>query len=183
MEINVPVLLITGSLGAGKTSVAAEVSELLDQAHLPHAYVDIDALRWGYFPLSSDRFHVDIAMKNLNALWSTFLQAGARQIVIADVVEEREHLERYRQAISGAELFVVRLHASFHELERRLQRREVGSGLDRHLQRTFELARKLERACVEDMLVNTEGKSVTEVAHEVLQRSGWLKVADDGYRA
>jgi hypothetical protein len=32
----------------------------------------------------------------------------------------------------------------------------------------------MERARVEDILVDTEGKSIAEVAREVVQRSGWL---------
>ena len=88
MEVNVPILLITGSLGAGKTAVAAEISELLDQVQLPHAHVDIDTLRWGYFPLSSDRFQSELAMQNLKALWINFQQVGAGRLIISDVVEE-----------------------------------------------------------------------------------------------
>jgi adenylylsulfate kinase-like enzyme len=50
MDRKVPPLLITGTLGAGKTTVAAEISELLDQAQIPHAHVDVDARRLGIFP-------------------------------------------------------------------------------------------------------------------------------------
>lgn len=45
METKVPILLITGPPGVGKTAVASEVSELLEQAQISHAQVDIDALR------------------------------------------------------------------------------------------------------------------------------------------
>lgn len=176
MAMDVPVLLITGSLGVGKTTVAAEVSELLDQAQIPHAHVDIDALRWGYFPLSADRFQTELAMENLKSLWINFQRMGARRLIIADVIEEREHVQRYRQAIPDAQVFVVRLHASLEELERHLKSREVGSGLDRHLARTAELAKKMEQAGVEDLVVDTEGKTVTAVAWEVLQRCGWMDV-------
>ena len=57
--------------------------------------------------------------------------------------------------------------------------REVGSGLDWHLQRTAELSRIIDQARVEDMLVNTEDKSVMVVAREVLERSGWVEFPED----
>ncbi len=40
MEVTVPVLLITGPSVVGKTTVASEVSERLDQAQVAHAFVD-----------------------------------------------------------------------------------------------------------------------------------------------
>jgi adenylylsulfate kinase len=96
METNVPVLLITGPPGVGKTAVAAEVSELLDQAGAAHAFVDIDSLRWCYPRPAQDRFRVALAMNNLAAIWTNFQAAGAARLILADVLESRGDLERYR---------------------------------------------------------------------------------------
>lgn len=174
MEMKVPILIITGPPGVGKTAVASEISELLEQGQIPHAQIDIDTIRWGYFPLSHDRFQIELAMKNLASLWENFQRAGANRLVISDVIEDRNELERYYLAIPGAEILVVRLYASLSTLEQRLQGREMGSGLEWHLQRTAELAEQMDQSRVEDILVNTEGKSVMVVAREVLQRSGWI---------
>ena len=86
METKVPILLITGPPGVGKTAVASEVSELLEQAQISHAQVDIDALRWGYFPLSSDRFHVELAMKNLGDIGRNFQHVGASRLVLCQIM-------------------------------------------------------------------------------------------------
>ena len=59
------VLLVTGPVGVGKSSVASEVSELLDQAGVAHALVDVDSLRWCYPRRSSDPFRIELAMNNL----------------------------------------------------------------------------------------------------------------------
>ncbi len=80
-----------------------------------------------------------LAMKNLAAVWINFQGAGAERLILADVVESRDDLERYRAAVPGAKMLVVGLQASLSALERRLAQREAGTGLDRHLRRTVEL--------------------------------------------
>jgi adenylate kinase len=173
MRTSVPVLLITGPSGVGKTMVASEVSELLDQAGVAHAFVDIDSLRWCYPRPAHDRFRVALAMKNLAAVWANFQEAGARSLVVADVVEARDELERYRAAVPGAVITVVRLQASMAALTERLGRREVGSGLERHARRAAELADLMARNQVEDVLLDTEGKAVNAIAREALLRANW----------
>jgi adenylylsulfate kinase-like enzyme len=41
MTASVPVLLVTGPVGVGKSTVAAEAARLLRQAGVPHALVDL----------------------------------------------------------------------------------------------------------------------------------------------
>jgi len=170
----VPVLLITGPSGVGKTAVATEASELLDRARVAHALVDIDSLRWCYPRAPHDRFRVGLAMRNLAAVWANFRAAGATRLVLADVLESRDHLGRYRAAIPGADIVVVRLEATVGTLMLRVRRREVGSSLDRHLQHAAELATVMEHNRVEDILVQTDDKTVADVARDVLTRTNWL---------
>lgn len=178
MDTSVPVMLITGPVGAGKTTVAAEVSELLNSAGMAHAFVDIDSLRWCYPRPAHDPFRVELAMKNLSAVWTNFQAAGATHLVLADVLEAREDLVQYSTAIAEADILVVRLQASLETLLCRLQRREVGIGLDWHLRRAAVLSQQMERDKVEDILVDTEGKSVNAVAREILTRSNWAQIPD-----
>ncbi len=173
MQTTVPTLLITGPSGVGKTTVASEVSELLDQAGVAHAFVDIDALRWCYPRPAHDRFRVQLAMKNLAAVWANFQEAGAACLVLADVLESRDDLAHYRAAVPGAVITVVRLRASTSALAERLDRREVGSALEWHTRRAAELADLMERSRVEDVLLDTENRSVNAIAHEMLLRTNW----------
>lgn len=116
MQTSIPVLIITGSVGVGKTTAALMVSELLEQARVAHACVDLDALRWHYPPMSGDRFSTRLAMKNLAAIWVNFQAYGSTRLIVADVIETRGDLDRYRAAIVGADIFVVRLHASLESV-------------------------------------------------------------------
>ncbi len=174
MPVKVPVMLITGPVGVGKTAVASEVSELLDKAGVAHAFVDIDALRWCYPRPPQDPFRIKLAMKNLAAIWKNFQECGATHLILADIVESRDELERYREAIPGADILVIRLQASLSTLAERVRLREAGAGLDRHLRRAAELAAIMEQNRVQDILINTNNKSVSQIAQEILVRSKWV---------
>lgn len=178
MPESVPTLLITGPVGVGKTSVAAEVSALLDRAAVAHAVVDMDSLRWCYPSPPHDPFNVALALKNLADVWVNFRAAGAERLVLADVVEARDDLARYREAVPGATILVVRLRASVGTLIDRVRRREMGAGLDWHLRRAAELAARMERDKVEDMVVDTDGRPVAAVAREVVDRGAWATLPE-----
>lgn len=172
MQTGVPILIITGPVGVGKTTAALMVSDLLGQAGIAHACVDVDALRLHYPSRPDDLFSVRLAMKNLAAIWANFQEYDASRLVIADVIETRDELERYRAAIPGAELFVVRLRASLETLAQRVRQRELGSGLEWHLARAPVLAALMDHSQVEDRLVETDGRSIIQIAQEIL--AAWL---------
>jgi len=174
MTSTIPVLLITGPVGVGKTTVSFEVSDLLKAAGNAHALVDVDGLRWCYPAPSGDRFNVALAMRNLAAVWANFHAAGAERLILADVLEAREDLDRYRAAVPGAAIQVVRLRAGLATLTGRVRQRETGAGLAWSLNRTAELAAQMDRDRLEDLLVDTDGRSAAVIARDVLTRSGWL---------
>lgn len=182
MNESIPVMLITGPVGAGKTTVASIVSELLEGAKIAHAFVDIDSLRWSYPSPAHDRFRVELAMKNLAAIWPNFRAAGAIRLVLADVLESREDLVQYTRAVPGADIFVVRLQASLDTLQSRLKQRELGAYLDWHLQRASVLSVQMDRDKVEDILLDTDGKSVNTIASEILVRSNWVNQPDIAWK-
>ena len=173
MATTLPVILITGPVGVGKTTVAFEVSALLEAAGVAHAVVDMDALRSCHPAPPGDRFNEALGLRNLAAIWPNFRAAGAGRVLLADVVESRDELPRYREAIPGAAITVVRLCASLETLTARVRRRESGALLAWHLERTAELAAQMERDQLEDFAVETDGRAVAEVAREILERCGW----------
>ncbi len=109
-------------------------------------------------------------------MWANLRGAGVDRLILTMVASSTEdELPRVRAAIPGASITVVRLHASERDLLERVRRREVGSGYDDQVPKTIEQARLIERESAEDRLViDTSGRSVIEVAREILARSGWL---------
>jgi hypothetical protein len=49
-ELAESVLIITGTIGAGKTAVLGEASDILAQRQIVHAAIDLDALGLAHFP-------------------------------------------------------------------------------------------------------------------------------------
>lgn len=172
---SLPVLIVTGPVGVGKTTVAGEISEILEAERVLHAFVDLDALRWFYPHPPGDRFGSTVAIKNLAAVWKNYEEVGVRALVVADIIETPGDLEPYRRALPNPAITVVRLWASIEAMRSRIAQREVGSGLDWHLDRTVELATIMDASSVEDVLIETEGKTVLEVPREVLDRTEWAK--------
>lgn len=173
-RVNVPTLLITGPVGVGKTTVSGEISEMLDAANVPHAFVDLDGLGWCFPRQPEDPYRSTITFRNLAAVWATYRAAGAQRLVLAGVLEDRSELERYREAVPGAEIAVVRLRAKRGTLLSRLGGRELGSALGRQQARAAELAAQMDAGSVEDLLVETDGRSVSDVAREILSGTAWL---------
>jgi hypothetical protein len=171
----VPVLLITGTVGAGKTTLAWEISTTLSELDIAHAAVDCDTL-CAVHPATST-WNADVMFESLAALWRIQHAHGARRLVYAMVYEDPTDLERYREAIPGADITVVRVVAS-HDLrvERLKGRMAPGASLDWHLRRTGELEDILERAAYEDFTVANGDRPIRDVAVEVLQRIGWVAV-------
>ena len=164
----VPVIVLSGPVGVGKSTVANEVSDLLSSAGVPHALIDFDALTACYPHSPGDRFGNGIGCANLAHVWRNARSCGARCLVMARVVETEGELEGFRDAVPGADIVVVRLTASPPVLAERVRLRERGHGLEWHLQRATELARILEQAAIEDYRIQTDGRTVSDIAREIV---------------
>jgi hypothetical protein len=169
---SVPTLLITGTVGVGKSTVAAEISDVLADLKIPNVAVDLDALVWQWPPTSE--WNGDLMFENLAALWPNYQAHGATRLILAGVLEDPAELVRYRAAVPGAEITVCRLVApEAVRLDRLHGRMPAGPSRDWHLGRTVELERILDRLAVEDFAVENGARPVREVALEVLARAGW----------
>jgi adenylylsulfate kinase len=171
MSQQIPTVVITGPVGVGKSSVAVVVSQLLAEAKQPHALVDMDHLRWCNLAPADDPFNMRLGLRNLALVWANYAAAGAERLIIADIVERRDDIDDYQKAVPGARIVVVRLRADLVTLRARLEYREVGTSLDWHQARAAVLLAQMERDQLEDVVVDTEGKTVLAIAAQVLERT------------
>jgi adenylylsulfate kinase len=169
MTPNIRVIVITGSMGAGKTTVLGEAADLLAAHGMAYAAVDLDALGVSHLNDSAG----DLAYANLRSVWANYAAAGARHVLVATAVESRSELDRLHDAIPHAEFVVCRLRAPLETMKERVRLREPGMHQEKFVARVAELERLLDAAAVEDFTVTNSG-SVTDAAREMLVKAGWF---------
>ncbi|HET6171176.1 MAG TPA: hypothetical protein VFD90_01140 [Gaiellales bacterium] len=166
-------ILLTGTMGSGKTAVAIALGELLELWEQPYALVDLDWLGWVDPAPASLLTQRSVLAQNLRLIWPTFREAGVERLVLARYVEDRAQLDEFRAALPGVELVVVRLVASQAVIERRLRARDSGAQLAEHLAQTAEFAARGEANALEDAVVENGDRPLAEVAADVLVAASW----------
>jgi hypothetical protein len=165
-------LIITGSMGSGKTAVMAEASDILALRGIPHAAVDLDMLGFGHLPGSST--NDDVMHRNLRDVWQNYAALGVDRLLLARAIESRTHLERCVVAVGAKEVVICRLAASLETMQERIGSRELGVCRGKYIERVAILNDAMDRARLENFAVANEGRQLTEVANEVLERAHWL---------
>ncbi len=167
-------LLITGTVGVGKTTVAEAVSELLVQHRVPNAVVDVDALRRGWPCPPGDPFNVRLALRNLAGVSANYVEAGFTRLILAGVIETPSERQAYQAAL-GMPLSVCRLHGNPAVVGDRLVRRHGDDvpAVPWHLNRAPELDAILDAAAVSDCSVDATTGTPQETARAVGRAVGW----------
>lgn len=175
MTTDVTVLLIGGRSGVGKTSVAAEASELLQAAGVAHCLIDGDNLDAAYPKAADDPDGSALTETNLRALWAGYAAIGHTRAIYVNTVSVLEAPMVVR-AMGGGTAASVLLTAADDTAAVRLARREIGSALGTHVRRSTAMAAHLRREATADVVqVPTDGRGVGDIAREVLHACGWLE--------
>jgi predicted kinase len=178
-ELPSEVLFIGGRSGVGKSTTAFEVSHLLAAAGVQHAVIEGDNLDQAYPP--PWRSGIDLAEQNLAAMWKNYRRAGYRRLIFTNTVSVLQ-TDVLSAALGGTVRSIgVLLTASDETARARLATREIGSALDAHVRSSNTTARKLEAEATATIhRVNTDGRSVTEIAREIIGLTAWLGEHDSG---
>ena len=166
--VNADVLIISGSLGSGKTTVMSEASDLLCAAGVDHAAIDLDALTIGHLLHAAS-----LTRRNLAALWHNYAAFGIRRVLLAGAIETTERLEEIRSSIPDAHIVICRLRAKIRTMEERVRWREPGLLQAELIERVSVLDAELDASALHDFVVENDERRVTDVAREVLAMAGW----------
>jgi hypothetical protein len=165
-------LIITGTMGAGKTAVLCEASDILAQRRIVHAAIDLDVLGLAHLPSAarSDGVMYD----NLRSICRNYAALGVQRFLVARAIEDGAQLKLCRDIIPAFNTAVCRLTASIEVMKQRVQTRDLGISQRESVARVAKLNAILDSARLEDFAVDNENRSLTDVALEVLVKAGWV---------
>jgi len=163
-------VLITGAYGVGKTSLAEEMAELLEERGAAYAALDLDWLMW-FDTGSEDRTAEHrVMLKNLTAVVANYLDAGVRFFILARSIRDRAELDSLKAELS-IPLRVLRLTLPLEEIERRLAS-DVTRGRQTDLKNAAAWIAARHGDGIEDRTVSND-RAIAEVAGEVLDWLAW----------
>lgn len=167
------VLLITGTVGSGKTTTAEAIGDRLGAQGTPHAIVDLDWLRRSWPTPADDPFNTALELQNLRAVAQNFFRAGALHLVLAGVVESEGMRASYERAL-GLPVVVCRLQVNLEQIRQRLvQRHRPGRERGWHLHRSGKLDQILQSVGIGDHVIAVTTQTPEQVAEEVASAVSW----------
>ena len=168
------ILLITGTVGSGKTTVAAEIGEQLAEMGLPNAVIDLDWLGWVNVGKDFNGYD-QLIVQNVFAAWPNYYSVGVQYLVLVRMLLQREPVEFLTKAFPNTPITVVRLTASKNTLEKRLTQRDNGETLREHLDEMESMNAILDELHLESATIRNEEIKVQETAKQIIEIIGWKK--------
>ncbi|HEY3707775.1 MAG TPA: adenylyl-sulfate kinase [Amycolatopsis sp.] len=180
----VPTLWLTGPRGVGKSAVGWQVFTTIAGAGSTVAFADLDQLGFVRPEPAGDPGNHRTKARNLAAIWPTFRTEGAEYLVLVGDVGEHGDLARYVRAMPDANLTLCRLRAGPDDLTARILARGRGAGptlpgdelagrpqdeLRRYAEEVWRAAEQAGTSAPADLVVDTDGKTVEEIATPLLE--------------
>jgi GNAT superfamily N-acetyltransferase len=173
-ELPTRVLVVNGSIGAGKTKTAGAVFDVLSARGVRCAMIDGDYLCQASPDAPGAPFNQGLYFQNLAAVAPVYRSAGYGVMVLARVVEDPEDRDRYARAFGTELVTIARVTAPEEERKSRIVQRDIEPEWQQwgHA-RTIELHAVLEELQLDDVVVSNSGRSPVETAEELLALLGW----------
>jgi len=166
------ILLLTGTVGTGKTTVASTIGDQLADIGLPNAVIDLDWLGWVNV---GDDFHKHdhLIMQNLLSTWRNYRSVGVEYLVLARALLHREPVDILINAFPDTPITIIRLTASHETIKERLSKRDSDEVLREHLAEMEKMDQVMDALRLEQTTVATGAISVEEAAGQVISIAGW----------
>ncbi|MBO3663093.1 adenylyl-sulfate kinase [Microbacterium stercoris] len=172
-DLPTDVIFIGGRSGVGKSTVAFEASRILAAADIRHAVIEGDNLDQAH--PQPWRSGIDLAARNLRAMWANYRALGYAKLLFTNTVSVLE-VPTLSEALGGeVRATPVLLVSSDATATARLERRETGSSLEAHLDRSERAARRLDAEATGAIRIATDGRTPSDLATEMLTLAGWLR--------
>ncbi len=116
-------------------------------------------------------------------MWANYRALGYRKMIYTNTASVSGDVLSELTAAMGdsPRITAVLLTCSDATARQRIARREIGSELDRHIERSDLMARRLDwRAPAWVHRVVTDGRAVTGIAAEVIALTGWMNEQPGG---
>ncbi|GAA2632204.1 hypothetical protein Adu01nite_11680 [Paractinoplanes durhamensis] len=154
----------------GKSSVGFEIHAQLSAVGVRHCLIEGDNLDMAY----PSPWEHSLAERNLAAMWANYRALGYRRLIYTNTVSVRQVDVLTAAMGDDPRVTAVLLTADDGTARQRLAQREIGTALDRHIERSDLAARQLEQLSPDWVhRVPTDGRSVAGIAARAIELAGW----------
>ena len=170
MESHSEVLFIGGRSGVGKSSVGNEIHIQLAALGLRHCFIEGDNLDMAYPP----PWEHGLAERNLSAMWRNYTSIGYSRLIYVNTASVQVVDELVAAMGDDPRVTAVLLTATDATARERLAKREIGSALIWHVDRSKQVAEELDDATPNWIhRVSTDDRSVADISQELIGLTGW----------
>jgi hypothetical protein len=171
METHSEVLFIGGRSGVGKSSVGNEIHAQLSAHGVRHCFIEGDNLDMAHPP----PWEHGLAERNLSAMWRNYTSIGHSRLIYTNTASVKCIDELVSAMGDDPRVSAVLLTATDATARERLGRREIGSALDWHVDRSNQVAEELDDFAPGWVhRVSTDGRSVADISQELMGLTGWV---------
>jgi predicted kinase len=170
MRTGARAVLLTGLFGTGKSTVAADIADVLEGAQVAYAALDLDWLTWTNAggPTRADEHRM--MLRNLEPIVTTYLDAGATHFVLARSIQDRSELTSLAATIDMP-LRTVELDVPYDEIARRIVA-DPTDGRRVDLARTASAITQRPGSRLADVTI-TNDRTVRDATREILDWLEW----------
>lgn len=165
-------LAITGAYGTGKSTLAAQIGDILDDSTIRYAAIDLDWLGWyeDHRPRPDDDW--SMLLRNLASMVENYRSIDIDHFVVALALTSPSGVTLLSETMDMP-VRTVELVVPIHLIERRLEP-EPTSGRRLDLEEAKKWAANSTGSGFADLVVDNT-RPIIEVASEVLDWLGWLR--------